>query len=134
MWNIMFNIKHAHYVSFLHYVSIIKIIFFMFRSNRKNNRYFFQTNNSLCNNFTPGKLSGALLEALGVSENGIPVHIYKMRENGYPRAWIEEAREEYSGISIFTAPNKCNYKSIFDFMLLFLSFYYFKIQLFKLNL
>lgn len=105
----------------------------MFRSNRKNNRYFFQTNNSLCNNFTPGKLSSALLEALGVPENGIPVHIYKMRENGYPRAWIEEAREEYSGISIFTAPNKCNYKSIFDFTFVFFFFLLFQVNLNYLN-
>lgn len=34
-----------------------------------------------------------------------------MREHGYPSGWIEEAREEYSGISIYTTPNECNYKS-----------------------
>lgn len=80
----------------------------MFRFNRKNNRYFLQSKNSLYNKFTPGKLSNTLLDALGVPENGIPVHIYKMREIGYPRAWIEEAKEEYSGIAIYTAPDKCN--------------------------
>jgi zinc finger CCHC domain-containing protein 8 len=54
-----------------------------------------------------------LLKALGLPENGIPVHVYRMRKYGYPRAWLEEARDEYSGISIFTAPNKCNILSIF---------------------
>lgn len=59
-------------------------------------------------NFTPGLISEELLEALEVPKNGIPLHVYYMRETGYPNGWLEEAREEYSGISIFTAPNKCN--------------------------
>jgi len=53
-----------------------------------------------------------LLKALGVPKNGLPVHIYRMREHGYPSGWLEEARDEYSGISIFTTPNECNYKRL----------------------
>jgi len=53
-----------------------------------------------------------LLKALGVPKNGLPVHIYRMREHGYPSGWLEEAREEYSGISIYTTPNECNYKCL----------------------
>lgn len=52
------------------------------------------------------------MEALGVPKNGLPIHIYRMREHGYPSGWLEEAREEYSGIEIYTAPNECNYKCI----------------------
>lgn len=90
----------------------------MFRfTNRKNNRYFLQSSNSQYDKFTPGKLSSTLLKALDLPENGIPLHIYKMREIGYPKAWLEEAKEEYSGISIFTEPNKCKYISIFVFYL-----------------
>lgn len=64
-------------------------------------------------NLIVGKLSNDLLEALGLPQNGIPSHVYKMRVNGYPSGWLEEAREEYSGITIFTAPNECNYCNIF---------------------
>lgn len=58
----------------------------------------------------PGILSSDLLGALGVPENEIPLHVYRMRQFGYPNGWLEEAKEEYSGISIFTEPNKCNLK------------------------
>jgi len=54
-----------------------------------------------------------LLKALNVPRNGLPIHIYKMRKWGYPKGWLEEAKEQYSGISIFTAPNECNFKCIF---------------------
>jgi len=53
-----------------------------------------------------------LLKALGVPKNGLPLHIYRMREHGYPSGWLEEAREEYSGIAIYTTPNECNYKCL----------------------
>jgi len=53
-----------------------------------------------------------LLKALDVPSNGLPVHIYKMREFGYPNGWLKEAKEKYSGISIFTGPNECNLKFI----------------------
>lgn len=72
---------------------------------QKCNRYFLT--NDLCSHFTPGKLSDDLLNALGLPSNGIPLHVYKMRKYGYPSGWLEEARDEFSGISIFTAPNEC---------------------------
>lgn len=61
---------------------------------------------------TPGKISDELLKALGLPENGIPLHVYRMRKHGYPQAWLEEAKDEYSGISIFTAPNQCTISNI----------------------
>lgn len=73
----------------------------------KNVRYFVAGTKTLWSDLTPGKLSDDLLKALGVPKNGLPVHIYRMREHGYPSGWLEEAREEYSGISIFTTPNEC---------------------------
>ncbi|XP_026816970.1 zinc finger CCHC domain-containing protein 8 homolog [Rhopalosiphum maidis] len=75
--------------------------------NHKNVRYFIAGTKTLWSDLTPGKLSDNLLKALGVPENGLPVHIYRMREHGYPSGWLEEAREEYSGISIYTKPNEC---------------------------
>lgn len=66
-------------------------------------------NNSPYSNFTPGKMSDELIEALGLPKNGIPAHVYNMREHGYPGGWLDDARKEYSGISIFTAPNECNH-------------------------
>ncbi|XP_025208630.1 zinc finger CCHC domain-containing protein 8 homolog isoform X2 [Melanaphis sacchari] len=75
--------------------------------NHKNVRYFLAENKNLCSDLTPGKLSDSLLNALGVPKNGLPIHIYRMREHGYPSGWLEEAREEYSGISIYTTPNEC---------------------------
>lgn len=59
--------------------------------------------------FVPGQLSDDLLKALGLPENGLPLHVYRMRQHGYPSGWLEEARETYSGISIFTAPNERKY-------------------------
>lgn len=75
---------------------------------RKNGRYFVAGNKSLYGDHTPGKISDELLKVMGLPENGIPVHVYRMRKHGYPRAWLEEARDKYSGIAIFTAPDKCN--------------------------
>lgn len=53
-----------------------------------------------------------MLKALGVPKNGLPLHIYRMRQHGYPSGWLEEAKEEYSGISIYTTPNERNYKCL----------------------
>ncbi|KAE9522262.1 hypothetical protein AGLY_017335 [Aphis glycines] len=75
--------------------------------NHKNVRYFIAGTKTLWSDLTPGKLSDNLLNALGVPKNGLPIHIYRMREHGYPSGWLEEAREEYSGISIYTTPNEC---------------------------
>lgn len=55
-----------------------------------------------------GTLSDELLEALELPKNGIPAHVYKMREIGYPNGWLDDAKDEFSGITIFTAPNECS--------------------------
>lgn len=55
-----------------------------------------------------------MLSALGLSKNEIPLHVYKMREYGYPSGWLEEAKVEYSGISIFTAPNQRKLKLLIN--------------------
>lgn len=68
---------------------------------------------SIFGKFTPGQLSKELLQALNVPKNGIPLHVYYMRETGYPNGWLIDAREEYSGISIFTSPDECNSKYIY---------------------
>lgn len=54
-----------------------------------------------------------MLEALNLPKNGIPLHVYKMRKYGYPSGWLQEARDVFSGISIFTSPNECKYIYLF---------------------
>lgn len=54
----------------------------------------------------PGKISDELREALGLRENEIPLHVYKMRLFGYPPAWIEEAKIQSSGLSLFVEKDK----------------------------
>ncbi|KAG6449402.1 hypothetical protein O3G_MSEX006047 [Manduca sexta] len=49
----------------------------------------------------PGRISGALRHALGLSRHELPLHIYRMRILGYPPGWLEEARISHSGISMF---------------------------------
>lgn len=50
----------------------------------------------------PGKLSDELKAALGLEGNQIPLHVYKMRLFGYPPGWLEEAKIQHSGLSLFT--------------------------------
>ncbi|XP_011873992.1 PREDICTED: zinc finger CCHC domain-containing protein 8 homolog isoform X2 [Vollenhovia emeryi] len=49
----------------------------------------------------PGQLSQKLRDALGVKDNQLPRHIYRMRLLGYPPGWLEEARLQHSGLSLF---------------------------------
>ncbi|XP_076383319.1 zinc finger CCHC domain-containing protein 8 homolog isoform X2 [Megalopta genalis] len=51
----------------------------------------------------PGHLSSTLRKALGLRENELPMHIYRMRELGYPPGWLEEACLQHSGISLFNS-------------------------------
>ena len=43
---------------------------------------------------------------MGLGENELPLHIYRMRGLGYPQAWLHEARIENSGISMFDSKGK----------------------------
>ncbi|XP_067204922.1 zinc finger CCHC domain-containing protein 8 homolog [Linepithema humile] len=51
----------------------------------------------------PGQLSPKLRKALGLKDNQLPRHIYRMRMFGYPPGWLEEARLQHSGISLFNS-------------------------------
>lgn len=54
----------------------------------------------------PGKISDDLRAALGIHSNQIPVHVYKMRQFGYPPGWFEEAKVHNSGLSLFIEKDK----------------------------
>ncbi|KYN07477.1 Zinc finger CCHC domain-containing protein 8 like protein [Cyphomyrmex costatus] len=51
----------------------------------------------------PGQLSHKLRKALGLKDNQLPRHIYRMRLLGYPPGWLEEARLQHSGLSLFNS-------------------------------
>ncbi|XP_011502048.1 PREDICTED: zinc finger CCHC domain-containing protein 8 homolog isoform X2 [Ceratosolen solmsi marchali] len=53
--------------------------------------------------FIPGQISLNLRKALGVKENELPRHIYRMRTLGYPPGWLEEARLQHSGLALFNS-------------------------------
>lgn len=67
-------------------------------------RYHLDTENAF--NSVPGELSAELRSALGLRENELPLHIYKMRLFGYPPGWLEEAKVQNSGLSMFVNPGK----------------------------
>lgn len=49
----------------------------------------------------PGKLSDNLRQALGLRTRELPMYIYKMRLYGYPEGWLEDAKINHSGLSLF---------------------------------
>lgn len=49
----------------------------------------------------PGKISDDLRRALGLRSRELPLYIYKMRLFGYPDGWLEEAKVNHSGLSLF---------------------------------
>ncbi|KAI4482876.1 hypothetical protein M0804_008729 [Polistes exclamans] len=51
----------------------------------------------------PGQISKDLRYALGLRDNELPLHIYRMRALGYPPGWLEEARLQHSGLSLFNS-------------------------------
>ncbi|XP_017886151.2 zinc finger CCHC domain-containing protein 8 homolog isoform X1 [Ceratina calcarata] len=51
----------------------------------------------------PGQLSSTLRKALGLKNNELPKHIYRMRRLGYPPGWLEEARLQHSGLALFNS-------------------------------
>lgn len=100
--------------------------------NKRELRYHDDAENDSSLN-QPGKLSDDLRNALGLGDNQLPMHVYRMRLFGYPPAWIEEAKIHNSGLSLFVdednkqmhldageqepAPNDFKYdlQKIFDF-------------------
>lgn len=53
--------------------------------------------------FVPGEISNELRKALGLHRNELPLHIYRMRELGYPPGWLEHAKVSRSGLALFDA-------------------------------
>ncbi|XP_012528725.2 zinc finger CCHC domain-containing protein 8 homolog [Monomorium pharaonis] len=51
----------------------------------------------------PGQLSQKLRKALGLKDDELPKHIYRMRLLGYPPGWLEEARLQHSGLALFNS-------------------------------
>ncbi|XP_014478667.1 PREDICTED: zinc finger CCHC domain-containing protein 8 homolog isoform X2 [Dinoponera quadriceps] len=51
----------------------------------------------------PGQLSQKLRAALGLKDNELPKHIYRMRLLGYPPGWLEEVCLQPSGLSLFNS-------------------------------
>nr|CAD7573753.1 unnamed protein product [Timema californicum] len=56
--------------------------------------------------FSPGKISNSLRHALGLYENELPKHIYRMRQLGYPPGWLGDAKIFHSGITVFNEEGK----------------------------
>lgn len=48
-----------------------------------------------------GEISNELRKALGLHRNELPLHIYRMRELGYPPGWLENAKVSQSGLALF---------------------------------
>ncbi|XP_022915999.1 zinc finger CCHC domain-containing protein 8 homolog [Onthophagus taurus] len=61
--------------------------------------------------FSPGKISEHLRDALGIYKDELPPYIYKMRLFGYPPGWLEEAKIEQSNMSLFNIEGKEDYNS-----------------------
>lgn len=53
------------------------------------------------NHLMPGQISENLRQALGLRSRELPLFIYKMRLYGYPAGWLEEAKINHSGLSLF---------------------------------
>ena len=51
--------------------------------------------------FVPGEISNDLRTALGLHKLEIPVHVYNMRVYGYPPGWLENAKVQKSGLTLF---------------------------------
>lgn len=73
--------------------------------NRKELRYHDDNENEY-GHLVPGNITDELRAALGLTATQIPMHVYKMRQFGYPSAWIEEAKLFDSGLSLFVEKDK----------------------------
>ncbi|XP_076755383.1 zinc finger CCHC domain-containing protein 8 homolog [Xylocopa sonorina] len=75
---------------------------FNMKGSSKAVRYHLEDNQKF-GHIIPGQLSNNLRRALGLRENELPRHIYRMRILGYPPGWLEEARLQHSGLSLFNS-------------------------------
>ncbi|CAK9809839.1 Zinc finger CCHC domain-containing protein 8 homolog [Anthophora plagiata] len=72
------------------------------KTNLKTLRYHLQVDQKF-GHMIPGQLSSNLRKALGLKDNELPTHIYRMRTLGYPPGWLEEARLQHSGLTLFNS-------------------------------
>ncbi|OXU24103.1 hypothetical protein TSAR_010674 [Trichomalopsis sarcophagae] len=70
-----------------------------------NSRYHLEDDQKY-GHFVPGQISSNLRRALGLMDDELPRHIYRMRSLGYPPGWLEEARQQHSGLSLFDDAGK----------------------------
>lgn len=63
----------------------------------------------------PGQLSDNLRQALGLRSRELPLFIYKMRLYGYPEGWLEEAKINHSGLSLFHSEVRMRFENIYIF-------------------
>lgn len=75
---------------------------FVSKQSNKNLRYH-QDIDQKFGHIVPGSISRSLRKALGLKDNELPRHIYGMRVLGYPPGWLEEARLQHSGITLFNS-------------------------------
>ncbi|XP_035740859.1 zinc finger CCHC domain-containing protein 8 homolog [Vespa mandarinia] len=72
------------------------------RNNNRGIRYHLDDDQRF-GHMIPGQISKDLRIALGLKDYELPMHIYKMRVLGYPPGWLEEARLQHSGLSLFNS-------------------------------
>ncbi|XP_055947060.1 zinc finger CCHC domain-containing protein 8-like [Argiope bruennichi] len=58
------------------------------------------------NSIKPGTISSEVRKALGLKDNQLPPYIYKMRVIGYPPGWMDDAKLETSGLSLYDEEGK----------------------------
>ena len=75
---------------------------FNMKGNSRTLRYHLEDDQKF-GHLVPGQLTSKLRRALGLKDNEIPVHIYRMRTLGYPPGWLEEARLQHSGLTLFNS-------------------------------
>lgn len=68
--------------------------------SQRTERYHVDANQQF-GHFTAGVLSQPLRQALGLREQDVPLHVYRMRVVGYPPGWLEEAKVSRSGLELF---------------------------------
>lgn len=72
----------------------------MFTQKTKVERYHLDAEQRY-SHLVPGRISKNLREALGLRSRELPLYIYKMRLYGYPEGWLEEAKINNSGLTMF---------------------------------
>lgn len=86
-----------------------------FMQKNKTERYHLEAEQKF-SHLVPGQLSDDLRQALGLRSRELPLFIYKMRLYGYPQGWLEEAKVNHSGLSLFHSEVRATVL-FFDFLI-----------------